>query len=588
MDILDIVFLHVAYSSLMASVLVLLLLSIKKIFYQRIGAKLHHVMWILVLLRLLMPVAIESPFSIFNFFPGQAQIPINLINGNTILNMLPYTHDSLALGQLSLNNKKANEHQVDGSPPAQDLRPQINNNSTDKTEQNPYQFILKLLSRLWLIGVLCLFLFSNIIRIRFMRRIKVFKKLDDPHIELLVEKCSKKLKIKKSIPVYIAPYFKSPCITGTINPSIYLPVGIYNKVNHGQLQHIFLHELAHYKRKDLLYSFFAKLAVGIHWFNPLIWLAVKQMRLDREIACDAYVMETLGENETRPYGLTLINLSKIFSNRHRQLRLESFFGTNNQLERRISMISRFKKGSYRLSAVAVLCLMLIGAATLTNAISATNEPKLINEFNERIAEKLVVIDPGHGGVDMGAIYPFIETDSKVAQEIAQVKEKDLNLAISLMLYDMLKKSGIRVEMTRHEDITLELIDRVELANSLNASLFVSIHNNASNKSSDNGTMTYFNPLNNSATNGITGEKAAQIVHEQMVKDLGTTDGGVKKISIIVLNDTKMPAVVANPAYITNDSDRQNLMSETFQIKTAQALHDGIIKVLNEMVSAEVS
>ncbi len=555
MDILDAVFLHIFYSSLMASVLILLVLSIKKVFNHRLGAIFHHVLWILVLIRLLMPVTFESPFSIFNLFDGRAQ----------------KIYNSQAINVIS--NGQENESGL-----FQNAHPSTERNIGEavKTEVNAYSFILKVFSRIWLTGVLFLVLFSCAVTIKFKRRTKVFKRVTDPEIQSLVEQCNQKVKIKKSIPVYMDAYFKSPCISGVIHPGIYLPEDISSRVGQHELKHILLHELAHYRRKDLFYSFLATLAALIHWFNPLVWLAAKKMRVDREIACDACVMEMLGEEERVSYGTTIIHLVNLFANGHKQLNLASFYETNSQLERRISMIKIFKKGSYRISAVAIICCMVIGAVMLTDAVGTGGEK---NNNISKIKEKLVLIDPGHGGDDPGAVYSPENTDA----DAAQIKEKDLNLEISLMLYDMLKESGIRVELTRYEDLALELADRVEMANHLDASLFISIHNNAAPDQSANGTLTMFNPAKDYASYGITGERAAQLLHEEMVGELETADGGLQEMSKSkVLSDTKMPSVIAQVAYITNESDRQKLMTEEFRKKAAQALHDGVIKVLYEM------
>lgn len=235
-----------------------------------------------------MPVAFESTFSIFNFFEGRAQ---KFSNSQAI----DYTR-----------NGQENESGL-----FQNSRPSTERNIGEavKTEVKTYSFLLKVFSRIWLTGVLFLVLFSCAVTIKFKRRTKVFKRVTDPEIQSLVEQCSQKVKIKKSIPVYMDSYFKSPCISGAIHPGIYLPEDIRGRVGQHELKHILLHELAHYKRKDLFYSFLATLAALIHWFNPLVWLAAKKMRVDREIACDACVMEMLGEEERVSYGTTIIHLA---------------------------------------------------------------------------------------------------------------------------------------------------------------------------------------------------------------------------------------------------------------------------------------
>ncbi|MNI21405.1 hypothetical protein D3C73_749270 [compost metagenome] len=93
------------------------------------------------------------------------------------------------------------------------------------------------------------------------------------------------------------------------------------------------------------------------------------MKAVRELACDAYVLEVLGEAEAVPYGLTIIEFLKRFSSHRDQPNLLYFYGSNNdnQMARRIKMIRSFKKGSYKLSAIAVICVAVLSTVTLTNA-----------------------------------------------------------------------------------------------------------------------------------------------------------------------------------------------------------------------------
>jgi len=263
------------------------------------------------------------------------------------------------------------------------------------------------------------------------------------------------------------------------------------------------------------------------------------------------------------------------------------------------MIKDFKSSSYIILGLAVIVFLLIAASMLTKAVSThvadntsysknntwLNSPiDAINSITQKhkLREKLVVIDPGHGGDDPGAIYPH-NTDPK----LIEVKEKDFNLDISLKLYDLLKKSGIRVEMTRQDDRSLRLEDRYELANNLNASLFVSIHINSYKMSSASGTSTYFNPSINAVSYGISGKRAAQLLQNELIKELGTIDVGVKELTPkMKYSNTRMPIVLAEVAYISNESDRKNLSTEAFRMKAAQGLYDGIIKILNEMAALD--
>jgi len=144
---------------------------------------------------------------------------------------------------------------------------------------------------------------------------------------------------------------------------------ISEAVNEQLLKHVVAHELAHYKRKDMIWNMVGSLVFAVHWMNPFVWFMLRQMKADRELACDACVLEALGEEEAVPYGMTIIGFLRRYATGRSQAHLLYFKGLNGQKEmmRRIRMIQSFKKGSYRFSMMAVILVLLMGTATLTNA-----------------------------------------------------------------------------------------------------------------------------------------------------------------------------------------------------------------------------
>lgn len=193
----------------------------------------------------------------------------------------------------------------------------------------------------------------------------------------------------------------------------------------------------------------------------------------------------------------------------------------------------------------------------TNPETNTTEISILKPYAAK--DRLVVIDSGHGGSDPGAQY-------------GGLNEKDLNLNIALKVNDILKSKNIITYMTRDDDTFIPLHTRADIANNLNAALFLSIHNNAYN-SSEYGTETLYFP-------GTTGSSFARIVQDTLVNALGTNDRGIiQRPNLVVLNSTKMPAVIAEIAYLTNTDDRSKLMDESFLQKTAEALADAVIRAL---------
>ena len=185
------------------------------------------------------------------------------------------------------------------------------------------------------------------------------------------------------------------------------------------------------------------------------------------------------------------------------------------------------------------------------------------------ADKLVVIDPGHGGKMPGAIYRGLY-------------EKELNLDIAIRLNKLLEKKNVKTYMIREADIDVDNYERAYIANKLNASLYLSIHNNAMDDPGFGGTMTLHYPQKASAR-GFTGKTFADIIQSKLLSSLGTVNRKIiERPNLVVLKRTAMPAALAEVAFMTNSKDRSNLQKEAFRQKAAQALCDSIIEALKKI------
>ncbi len=181
--------------------------------------------------------------------------------------------------------------------------------------------------------------------------------------------------------------------------------------------------------------------------------------------------------------------------------------------------------------------------------------------------KLVVIDAGHGGNAVGTVY-------------GAAQEKNLNLDMAKRLDALLAKKGIRTYMVRSEDSNVDNYERVYIANKLNASLYLSIHVNAMDDRSCNGTMTLYCPSGNS---GFTGKSFANILQKNLLSALRTRNRGViSRPDLIVLRETEMPSALAEIAFLSNRTDRASLLKSSFRQKAAQALCDSVIQALPKL------
>ncbi len=173
--------------------------------------------------------------------------------------------------------------------------------------------------------------------------------------------------------------------------------------------------------------------------------------------------------------------------------------------------------------------------------------------------KTVVLDPGHGGSDPGAVGP------------QGTHEKNVNLAVGLRMKDELTDLGARVIMTREGDQFISLADRVKIANSSGADLYVSIHANGYTQETAHGTETFY-----CTTGHPDSAFLAQTIHQYLVSGIQRKDRGVKTASFTVLKETMMPSALVEIAFITNPEEELLLNSDGFRTIAAHSLCQGIL------------
>lgn len=173
---------------------------------------------------------------------------------------------------------------------------------------------------------------------------------------------------------------------------------------------------------------------------------------------------------------------------------------------------------------------------------------------------VVVIDPGHGGGDAGAI------------GIGGLREKDVVLDISQQVASILEQQGVQAVMTRTDDREIDLEPRVQLAERVNATLFVSIHANAISMSRPdvNGIETYYYS---------SGLGLARAIHNSMLQYTGSRDRRVRQAGFYVIRRTSMPAVLVETGFVTGAEDAQRLADPAFRTQMAQAIAYGIMQYL---------
>jgi N-acetylmuramoyl-L-alanine amidase len=179
----------------------------------------------------------------------------------------------------------------------------------------------------------------------------------------------------------------------------------------------------------------------------------------------------------------------------------------------------------------------------------------------------IMIDPGHGGKDPGAIGP------------TGVHEADVVLDVSLDLARQLREWGAEVRLTRESDQQVagpdagkreDLQARVDLANTWPAEIFLSVHSNANNDREVKGTEAYVSRSSSDAS-----KKLAASLHSHMVSDLGLADRHVLKADFYVIKHTSMPGMLMEIAYTSNPEEEAKLGNPDFRHQAASAMAEGI-------------
>jgi len=227
-----------------------------------------------------------------------------------------------------------------------------------------------ILPLLWLLGALVMACIVGARNFSLWRTVKRERPITDREILDLLEDCKMEMRVQTIVGVVVSDRVKSPVLFGFVRPRLLLPQGILEAYGLEELRYIFIHELAHFKQRDIYLGWLMALLQILHWFNPLMWFAFHRMRVDRELACDGLAVSMMETDEPPRYGRTILNLFERFSQVSYVPSIAGILEDSSKLERRIKMIAKFKKTSRKRSVWAVLVLVALAYVTLTDAYSA--------------------------------------------------------------------------------------------------------------------------------------------------------------------------------------------------------------------------
>lgn len=207
------------------------------------------------------------------------------------------------------------------------------------------------------------------------------------------------------------------------------------------------------------------------------------------------------------------------------------------------------------------------------------DTRTIPVLDWRATGKLIVVDVGHGGRDPGA-------EGKL-DGVHKIWEKDLNLAIALRLREILTAAGANIVLLRDTDAPMTLYARPEAANTLNADMLISIHNNSNETSTPHGTEVLYYTKEWEAGYGVSSKDLAAAIQKEMIAEIGFFDRGIKnKPEYAVLNKSLMPAVIIEGGHLSNPGNLTVMLTDAYVEGYAVAVARGVINALNTSVMGE--
>ena len=349
--------------SVSGALLLLFILGLKPLYKNRFSKRWQYYVWIIVALRFLLPFTPDTTIvgSLFEKFDTAA-----------ITNEIP-TSPNVPV-PVGTGNSKAEPIQT-------------NREINDTAMREPFN-----------IYVCLFFIWSALALVLFVRKITVYqgfiqyikagnKEVSDIKILNLLSDCEEKLNINTRVELSCNPLIASPMLIGFFRPRIILPVG---ELEDKELSYIFVHELTHYKQRDMFYKWLIQIVVCVHWFNPFVYLLEKEVNKSCELSCDEKAISILDEKAKREYGDTLISFLK--SNNLYKSSLASVTLTEGaeQLKERLGAIMKFRKKSKVITAITAIftvivcvCFFVTGAyaaPSVANDMKTWKDSEILNEI----------------------------------------------------------------------------------------------------------------------------------------------------------------------------------------------------------------
>ena len=346
--------------SLSGSLLILLLLLFRPLYRNRLSKSWQYYIWIVVILRLLLPVTPETSLagSLFSLeemrgtdSPAAPESP----NDQSMTAYNTIKHEAGSSDDLIRDATTA-----ENSPSASAVSPDKEAYNEDHSQ---------IFFFLWLTGALLLFVRKLTVYQSFFKYVDAGSRpLEDIGLLESFGHIMEQNRIKGAVDLYVNSLVSSPLLIGFLRPRIILP---HTSLSESDFYYTALHELTHYRRRDMFYKWLSQLTVCLHWFNPCVYFMSREINRLCELSCDERVIATLSDNARKSYGTTLVNAVGAGGSYKDTLASVTLHESKELLKGRLNSIMQYKKCSKPIKFITLLVTgILLGAATVLGAYAA--------------------------------------------------------------------------------------------------------------------------------------------------------------------------------------------------------------------------
>ena len=377
-----------------SSVLILALVALRFLFRNQISRRLQYALWLLVVLRLLIPISL-LPRASFSVLSGTQALTERWEQTTTLpelhLPELPNAASTETSVELTPTESVAT---VDADAPAQPA-------ATQDAQGSSFSLSWRMFARvLWGMGAVTVLAWLLAVNLRFRKQLMGSRRAVE------VPGCP--------LPVYVTDTVVSPCLFGLFRPAVYLtPKALESEES---LRHVLTHELCHYRHGDHIWALVRSVLLAVYWFDPLVWLAASLSRTDGELACDEAAIRRLGSEQRLTYGKTLVDMVAVQrSPAGIFCAATTMTSGKRSLKERLNRIVRRPKVVIPSVIAVVLLAAVCVACTFTGASKTTDADSASSESSGETATSQVTYTLSK--VENGVETPIEDPDGFLAGEI---------------------------------------------------------------------------------------------------------------------------------------------------------------------------